>query len=137
MRYARRGFTLLELMIAIALMLVVMLMLRSMFVNAQEIYIRAARRVDVFAQGRAVLDSIERDLMKLVKGHDNETLTLRSLTPANWTNAELARQGDTYSSNSRAASPPSTRFAPLSRRSRRTPPIWQAGSPKAPAPKQA
>jgi prepilin-type N-terminal cleavage/methylation domain-containing protein len=98
MRYARRGFTLLELMIAIALMLVVMLMLRSMFVNAQEIYIRAARRVDVFAQGRAVLDSIERDLMKLVKGHDNETLTLRSLTPANWTNAELARQGDTYSS---------------------------------------
>jgi hypothetical protein len=85
-------------MIASALMLVVMLMLRSMFVNAQEIYIRAARRVDVFAQGRAVLDSIERDLMKLVKGHDNETLTLRSLTPANWTNAELARQGDTYSS---------------------------------------
>ncbi len=97
MRYARRGFTLLELMIAIALMLVVMLMLRSMFVNAQEIYIRAARRVDVYAQGRAVLDSVERDLMKLIKGPDNETLAVRSLTPANWANPETARQGDSYS----------------------------------------
>jgi prepilin-type N-terminal cleavage/methylation domain-containing protein len=35
MRNLRRGFTLLELMIAITLMLIIMLMLRSMFVNAQ------------------------------------------------------------------------------------------------------
>ena len=98
MRQFRRGFTLLELMIAITLMLVVMLMLRSMFVNAQEIYIRSARRVDVYAQARAVLDAIDNDLMRLKSGVDNETLTMRSLTPQNWTNPEQARTSENYSS---------------------------------------
>jgi len=85
MRRIRKGFTLLELMIAIALMLIVMLMLRTMFVTAQEMYVRASRRVDVFSQARNALDLIEQDMMRMRPGiSDNEILGLRSLRPANY-----------------------------------------------------
>lgn len=92
MRIHRRGFTLLELMIAITLMLIVMLMLRSMFVNAQEMYVRATRRVDVYAQARAALDLIELDLLKMRKDEDEATLNARSLVPSNWRDPKAPRE---------------------------------------------
>lgn len=96
MRYARRGFTLLELMIAITLMLIVMLMLNSMFRTAQEMYLRAARRVDVYSQARASLDMIEQDLLRLQTGDEKESIHLRSLTPADWKNPDTARTANIY-----------------------------------------
>jgi prepilin-type N-terminal cleavage/methylation domain-containing protein len=81
MRNLRRGFTLLELMIAISLMLIIMLMLASMFNNAQTMYLRAAKRVDIYSQSRTSLDMIEQDLMRLETGTDNyHSLNARSLT---------------------------------------------------------
>lgn len=65
MRRNNKGFTLLELMIGITLMLVVMLLLHSMFINAQMMYVKAAQRVDVYSQARAALDMIENDLLRM------------------------------------------------------------------------
>lgn len=81
MRNLRRGFTLLELMIAISLMLIIMLMLASMFTNAQTMYLRSAKRVDVYSQARASLDAIEQDMMRLESGVElYHTMSMRSLT---------------------------------------------------------
>ena len=89
MRKLRRGFTLLELMIAIALMLVIMLMLRSMFVNAQHMYLRAAKRVDVYSQARASLDLIEQDLLRMETGDEHyHSLNCRTLMPSDLRNLD-------------------------------------------------
>jgi prepilin-type N-terminal cleavage/methylation domain-containing protein len=98
-RFGKRGFTLLELMIAIALMLIVMLMLRTMFVTAQDMYVRAARRVEVYQQARSALDLIEQDLMRLRDtGVDtNDVLALRSLRPETYDNPEAVRGHRMYS----------------------------------------
>jgi prepilin-type N-terminal cleavage/methylation domain-containing protein len=81
MRNLRRGFTLLELMIAISLMLIIMLMLASMFTNAQLMYLRSAKRVDVYSQARTSLDAIEQDMMRMETGTENyHTMNMRSLT---------------------------------------------------------
>ncbi|MCA8910920.1 MAG: prepilin-type N-terminal cleavage/methylation domain-containing protein [Planctomycetes bacterium] len=98
MRNLRRGFTLLELMIAITLMLIIMLMLRSMFTNAQYMYLRAAKRVDVYSQARASLDMMEQDLMRLETGYeDYHTLNCRTLMPNQLADPELVRNSKSYS----------------------------------------
>ncbi|MCB9932202.1 MAG: prepilin-type N-terminal cleavage/methylation domain-containing protein [Planctomycetes bacterium] len=98
MRNLRRGFTLLELMIAISLMLIIMLMLRSMFVNAQTMYLRAAKRVDVYSQSRAALDMIEQDLMRIETGlEDYHTVNCRSLMPEDLRNFEAIPESRAYS----------------------------------------
>lgn len=94
----RRGFTLLELMIAITLMLIIMLMLNSMFSNAQHMYLRAAKRVDVYSQARASLDIIEQDLMRLETGQEHyHTLNCRTLMAEDLTDAKLVRDSKAYS----------------------------------------
>ena len=95
MRNLRRGFTLLELMIAITLMLIVMLMLRQMFTGAQEMYLRAAQRVQVYSQARVALDMIEQDLLRMEVGDENG-LQLRSLT-AEFANPDKIRSSGAYS----------------------------------------
>ena len=98
MRNYRRGFTLLELMIAISLMLIIMLMLRSMFVNAQTMYLRAAKRVDVYSQARASMDMIEQDLMRLETGVDDySSINLRSLEPEDLRNIDTIPNSRAYS----------------------------------------
>lgn len=98
MRNLRRGFTLLELMIAISLMLIIMLMLRSMFVNAQTMYLRAAKRVDVYSQSRAALDMIEQDLMRIETGlEDYHTVNCRTLMPENLRDVEAIPASKSYS----------------------------------------
>jgi len=98
MRNLRRGFTLLELMIAITLMLIIMLMLRSMFVNAQTMYLRAAKRVDVFSQARSTMDMIEQDMMRLETGTDDfHSINMRSLTIEDLQNPETAKNSKAYS----------------------------------------
>lgn len=97
-RNLKRGFTLLELMIAISLMLIIMLMLRSMFVNAQTLYLTAAKRVDVYSQARASLDIMEQDLLRLQSGQeDYHTINVRSLMPSNLEDHENARSYTGYS----------------------------------------
>ncbi|MCC6466444.1 MAG: prepilin-type N-terminal cleavage/methylation domain-containing protein [Planctomycetes bacterium] len=97
MRTIRRGFTLLELMIAIGLMLIVMLMLRTMFVTAQEMYVRASRRVDVYQQARVAMDTMEQDLMRMRPGEGAEdVLALRSLRPDDMESPEAARGSEIY-----------------------------------------
>lgn len=96
-RFANRGFTLLELMIAIALMLIVMLMLRTMFVTAQDMYVRASRRVEVYQQARSALDLIEQDMMRMRVSGDDDILGLRSLRPEDFQNPETIRTHRMYS----------------------------------------
>lgn len=98
-RLGSRGFTLLELMIAIALMLIVMLMLRTMFVTAQDMYVRASRRVEVYQQARAALDLIEQDFMRIRDSgaDDTDVLGLRSLKPEDYANPDAARKARMYS----------------------------------------
>jgi len=97
MRNARRGFTLLELMIAISLMLIVMLMLRTMFVTAQDMYVRASRRVDVYQQARSALDLIEQDMMRMRVSGDDDALALRSLRPDDYKAPAPVRTNRMYS----------------------------------------
>jgi len=98
MRVLRRGFTLLELMIAIALMLIIMLMLQSMFKNAQHMYARAAKRVDVYSQARASLDIIEQDLLRMETGtEDYHTLNCRSIMPPDLRNLDGIPSARAYS----------------------------------------
>jgi len=96
-RIGSRGFTLLELMIAIALMLVVMLMLRTMFVTAQDMYVRASRRVEVYQQARSALDLIEQDMMRMRVSGDDDILGLRSLRPEEYENPQPIRTHRMYS----------------------------------------
>lgn len=98
MKSARRGFTLLELMIAISLMLIVMLMLQSMFRNAQAMYLTAAKRVDVYSQARAALDIMEEDLLRMEEGdEDYYSLNLRSLTPNDLSRVDSIPNSEAYS----------------------------------------
>ena len=60
-----KGFTLLELMLAISILLIVMLMINQMFTSAQAIYSLSASRAEVFSQGRLALDVIETDLQTI------------------------------------------------------------------------
>ena len=98
MRFRSLGFTLLELMIAIALMLVVMLMLRTMFVSAQNAYVTASRRVQVYQQARVALDMIEQDLMRMRTTSDDDSLQLRSLTLSDFRSREAPVNERIYSS---------------------------------------
>lgn len=74
------GFTLLELMIAIALMLIVMLMLRTMFTSAQAMYLVTSRRIETFQGGRVAMDYIEQDLLRAVTTTGEDNIQLRSLS---------------------------------------------------------
>lgn len=99
MRRKLRGFTLLELMIAIALMLIVMLMLRTMFVTAQDMYVRASRRVEVYQQARSALDLIEQDMLRMRSTgvNDTDVLALRSLKPEDYSKPDAIRTSRMYS----------------------------------------
>jgi prepilin-type N-terminal cleavage/methylation domain-containing protein len=98
MRNIRKGFTLLELMIAISLMLIVMLMLNGMFRNAQEMYLRASKRVDVYSQARVALDSIEQDLLRMRISGSEDSVHMRSLSAQSFNNPENVRGLNMYSS---------------------------------------
>lgn len=63
-RAGRKGFTLLELVIAIALLMIVLLMVMQMFLSAQTLYRIASERSEVYSQGRVALDIIESDLQR-------------------------------------------------------------------------
>ena len=63
-RAGRVGFTLLELVIAIALLMIVLLMVMQMFLSAQTLYRIASERSEVYSQGRVALDIIESDLQR-------------------------------------------------------------------------
>jgi prepilin-type N-terminal cleavage/methylation domain-containing protein len=88
MLYRERGFTLIELMIAIALMMILMLMLHSMFINAQRLYSRAAQRVSVYSQARSALDLLEQDLMRMRTIGETDSIHLRSVMPEDFRNPE-------------------------------------------------
>ena len=89
MRKNVKGFTLLELMIAIALMLIVMLMLRTMFTSAQAMYIVTARRIDTFQAGRVSMDYIEQDLLRARTGGLEDNIQVRSLNEDDLRNPAL------------------------------------------------
>lgn len=114
MRRLRRGFTLLELMIAITLMLIIMLMLRSMFVNAQTMYLRAAKRVDVYSQARATLDMMEQDLMRMSNGQElHHSINCRSIMPEDLKAVDSIPDSRAYSKLSDWAEPEDAQAASI------------------------
>jgi prepilin-type N-terminal cleavage/methylation domain-containing protein len=93
---AKHGFTLIELMIAIALMMILMLMLHSMFVNAQALYTTAAQRVSVYSQARSALDLMEQDLLRMRTIGETDSIHLRSVRPSDFANPDSVRSEGIY-----------------------------------------
>jgi type II secretory pathway pseudopilin PulG len=61
------GFTLVELMIAAAITVVIVLVLGGMFLSLTNTSMRASQRTDAFRDARAALQTIERDMANLVQ----------------------------------------------------------------------
>ena len=61
------GLTLVELMIAIALMLIMVLQLQIIFGNARGLYLGADAMAQVYSNTRSVLDQIEKDVANAIK----------------------------------------------------------------------
>jgi type II secretory pathway pseudopilin PulG len=61
------GFTLVELMIAAAITVVIVLVLGGMFLSLMNTSMRASQRIDAFRDARAALQTIERDMANLVQ----------------------------------------------------------------------
>ena len=80
----QQGFTLLELLIAISLMMIVMLMIQQMFGRANDLYRLAAERADVYSQARVALDAIETDIQRI--NPDYGDLILASHVPSDYMN---------------------------------------------------
>ncbi|MEE9311259.1 MAG: prepilin-type N-terminal cleavage/methylation domain-containing protein [Planctomycetota bacterium] len=91
-RHVIRGFTLLELMIAMTLMMIIMLMLNSMFTNAQTLYTTAAKRATIYQQARVAMDFMEKDLL-LLHANKETAIAMRSLEPNDWNNVDTCRNG--------------------------------------------
>jgi len=62
-----RAFTLVELMIAAAITVVIVLVLGGMFLSLTKTSMRASQRIDAFRDARAALQMMERDLSNLVQ----------------------------------------------------------------------
>jgi len=62
-----RAFTLVELMIAAAITVVIVLVLGGMFLSLMNTSMRASQRTDAFRDARAALQTIERDMANLVQ----------------------------------------------------------------------
>src|SRR4051812_24008441 len=68
MRSARQaGFTLVELMIAIGLMLIITAQLNIIFAQSQKLFIGANAMVEVFSNARQAFDTMERDISNIQK----------------------------------------------------------------------
>lgn len=91
-KHVIRGFTLLELMIAMTLMMIIMLMLNSMFSNAQTLYTTAAKRATIYQQARVAMDFMEKDLL-LLHANTETGIAMRSLEPRDWNSIETCRNG--------------------------------------------
>jgi prepilin-type N-terminal cleavage/methylation domain-containing protein len=91
-----QGFTLIELMIAIALMMILMLMLHSMFINAQALYTRAAQRVSIYSQARITMDIIEQDLLQMRTIGDEDSLHMRSVRPSDFSDPAAPSNEEIY-----------------------------------------
>ncbi len=65
-RKAANGFTLVELLLAAAITILIVVMLGTMFGSLTGITSRATQRIDAFREARAALQLIERDLSSLV-----------------------------------------------------------------------
>jgi type II secretory pathway pseudopilin PulG len=61
------GFTLVELMIAAAITVVIVLVLGGMFLSLTNTSMRASQRIDAFRDARAALQTMERDMANLVQ----------------------------------------------------------------------
>jgi prepilin-type N-terminal cleavage/methylation domain-containing protein len=66
-RDTNSGFTLVELLIAAAITVVIILMLGGMFLSLMNTSLRANQRVDAFRDARAALQIIQRDMANLVQ----------------------------------------------------------------------
>lgn len=66
------GFTLVELMIAIGLMLLIMLQLNIIFNQSRKMFIAANAMVEVYQNARSALDLMERDISNIRKTHQME-----------------------------------------------------------------
>jgi hypothetical protein len=66
------GFTLVELLVSIALMLILTGTVVYIFINAQNIYIATDAKVQVYQNARYTLDFMERDIANTVKSADME-----------------------------------------------------------------
>ncbi len=67
LRCSGAGFTLIELMVAIALMVVIVLQIQIVFNGARRLYERSDAMVQVFQNARNALDLLERDLKNAIK----------------------------------------------------------------------
>lgn len=72
MKKARTGFTLVELMVAMALMMILTGSVVFIFIQAQKIFLTVDARVQVYQYSRYAFDQMERDLANVVRSSDME-----------------------------------------------------------------
>jgi prepilin-type N-terminal cleavage/methylation domain-containing protein len=72
MKKARGGFTLVELMVAMALMMILTGSVVFIFIQAQKIFLTVDARVQVYQYSRYAFDQMERDLANVVRSSDTE-----------------------------------------------------------------
>ncbi|RME85836.1 MAG: prepilin-type N-terminal cleavage/methylation domain-containing protein, partial [Planctomycetota bacterium] len=72
MKYQKNGFTLVELMIAVALMVILTGSIVFVFTQAQRIYSNTNEAVKVYQQARAAMDTMERDFANVTKSMEME-----------------------------------------------------------------
>lgn len=75
----RSGFTLVELLIAVAITVLIVVLLGTMFSSLTSTTSRANQRIDVFRDARAALQMMERDLTGIVRAQQTAYLTLDNL----------------------------------------------------------
>lgn len=68
----RRGFTFVELLVAIALMVILTGSVVFIFIQAQKIFVSVDAKVQVYQYARFAFDRMERDLSNVVRGRDME-----------------------------------------------------------------
>ena len=95
-KVSRKGFTLGELLVAIALMLIIVLQLQIIFSGSRRLFESADALVQVFQNARIALDMVERDLANAVKTDQMEFFNDRvdQTYGYGFFNADLNEQAD-------------------------------------------
>ncbi len=87
-RHTTRGFTLIELMVAMALMLILIIMIASFVANAQRIYNRSVAQAQVMSNARMGLQIMGRDLSAIHSTLSTAGMVIPSEPDENFTPAE-------------------------------------------------
>lgn len=92
-------FTLVELMMAMAIFTIISLIMMRFFSSAQQIWSKASQRNEVYADARIALDLIARDLQCALYNNDNSAGSRKGIYPFWFQDVKLVNNATYYSDN--------------------------------------